>query len=36
MGACGIDDAEIIDGARHSGMDELADATAEVDKVLIF
>jgi len=36
MDARGIGDAEIIEGARRSTMDELANATAEADKVLIF
>ena len=36
MDARGIGDAELIDGARRSTMDELAEATATADKVLIF
>ena len=36
MDARGIADAEIIEGARRSTMDELANVTAEADKVLIF
>ncbi len=36
MDARGISDAEIMDGARRSSMDELANATAEADKVLVF
>jgi len=36
MDARGIGDAEIIDGARRSTIDELANATVEADKVLIF
>ena len=36
MDARGIGDAELIEGARRSTMDELANATAEADKVLIF
>ena len=36
MDARGISDAEIIEGARRSTMDELANATAEADKVMIF
>lgn len=36
MDARGIGDAEIIEGARRSTMDELANATAEADKVLTF
>ena len=36
MDARGIGDAEIIEGARRSTMDELANATAEANKVLIF
>jgi sulfur relay (sulfurtransferase) complex TusBCD TusD component (DsrE family) len=29
-------DAELMDGARRSTMDELANATVDADKVLIF
>ena len=36
MDARGISDAELLEGARRSTMDELATATAEADKVLIF
>jgi uncharacterized protein involved in oxidation of intracellular sulfur len=36
MDACGIADSEIAIGARRSTMDELATATAEADKVLVF
>ncbi len=36
MEARGISDAELLDGARRSTMDELATATADADKVLIF
>ncbi len=36
MDARGISEAELIDGTRRSTMDELANATAEADKVLIF
>ena len=36
LDARGIGDAELIDGARRSSMDELATATAEADKVLVF
>ena len=36
MDARGISDTELIDGARCSSMDELAAATAEADKVLVF
>lgn len=36
MDARGIDDAAIISGARRSSMDELATATLEADKVLVF
>ena len=36
MDARGLSDTELIDGARRSSMDELAAATAEADKVLIF
>ena len=36
MDARGIDDGELMQGARRGTMDELADATAEADKVLIF
>src|SRR5450759_2514577 len=34
MDARGISDAELMEGARRSTMDELANATAEADKVL--
>ena len=36
MDARGLSEAELIDGARRSSMDELADATVTADKVLIF
>jgi uncharacterized protein involved in oxidation of intracellular sulfur len=36
MSARGLGDAEIIAGARPSTMDELAVATLEADKVLVF
>ena len=36
MDARGITDAELIAGARRSTMDELANATAAADKVLVF
>ena len=36
MDARGISDGELLEGARRSTMDELANATAEADKVLIF
>ena len=36
MDARGISEAELMEGARRSTMDELANATAEADKVLIF
>ena len=36
MEARGMSDAELLDGARRSTMDELATATADADKVLIF
>jgi uncharacterized protein involved in oxidation of intracellular sulfur len=36
MDARGMGDAELMDGARRSTMDELANATADADKVLIF
>ena len=36
MDARGISDGELLEGARRSTMDELASATAEADKVLIF
>jgi uncharacterized protein involved in oxidation of intracellular sulfur len=36
MDARGLGDAELLEGARRSTMDELANATAEADKVLIF
>ncbi len=36
MDARGLTEAEIIDGARRSSMDELAAATMEADKVLVF
>lgn len=36
MDARGIVDTELIEGARRSTMDELAGATTEADKVLVF
>jgi uncharacterized protein involved in oxidation of intracellular sulfur len=36
MDARGVGEAEVIDGAHRSSMDELAQATAEADKVLVF
>jgi len=36
MDARGLDDAALMTGARRSTMDELAAATAEADKVLVF
>lgn len=36
MDARGIGEAELMDGARRSTMDELAAATIEADKVLMF
>ena len=36
MDARGIAEPELIEGARRSTMDELAAATAEADKVLVF
>lgn len=36
MDARGLNEAELIDGARRSTMDELAAATLEADKVLVF
>jgi uncharacterized protein involved in oxidation of intracellular sulfur len=36
MDARGITEAEVLDGARRSTMDELAAGTAEADKVLVF
>ena len=36
MDARGITDSELSDGARRSTMDELANAIAEADKVLVF
>jgi uncharacterized protein involved in oxidation of intracellular sulfur len=36
LDARGIGDAELLDGARRSTMDELATATAAADKVLVF
>jgi uncharacterized protein involved in oxidation of intracellular sulfur len=36
MDARGLSDAEMMDGARRSTMDELAAATLEADKVLVF
>jgi uncharacterized protein involved in oxidation of intracellular sulfur len=36
MEARGIGEAELMEGARRSSMDELAAATIEADKVLVF
>lgn len=36
MDARGLADAELVDGARRSTMDELARATVSADKVLVF
>jgi uncharacterized protein involved in oxidation of intracellular sulfur len=36
MDARGISEAELMQGARRSSMDELANTTAEADKILIF
>jgi uncharacterized protein involved in oxidation of intracellular sulfur len=36
MDARGLGDAELLEGTRRSTMDELATATAEADKVLVF
>ncbi len=36
MDARGINESEILDGAKRSTMDALAEATAEADKVLVF
>ena len=36
MDARGVSESELMDGARRSTMDELANATAEADKVLVF
>ena len=34
--ARGMSETELVDGARRSTMDELASATAEADRVLVF
>jgi uncharacterized protein involved in oxidation of intracellular sulfur len=36
MDARGIGDTELMDGARRSTMEELASATVEADRVLVF
>lgn len=36
MDARGLSDGELMDGARRSTMDELAKATIDADKVLVF
>jgi len=36
MDARGLDDAALIAGARRSTMEELAEATVEADKVIVF
>jgi uncharacterized protein involved in oxidation of intracellular sulfur len=36
MDARGLTDAELMEGARRSTMDELASETEKADKVLVF
>jgi len=36
MDARGISDAELMDGVRRSTMEELANASLEADKILVF
>ena len=36
MDARGLTDADLLDGARRSSMEELATATAAADKVMVF
>ncbi|NQU59768.1 MAG: DsrE family protein [Rhodospirillales bacterium] len=36
MGVRGLDEGDMMDGARMSTMDELANLTAEADKVLVW
>jgi uncharacterized protein involved in oxidation of intracellular sulfur len=36
MDARGLDDDDVVDGARRSTMPELADYTLAADKVLVF
>ena len=36
MDARGISEAELIEGARRSNMDELAEPTATADRLLVF
>ena len=36
MDARGLDDTALVQGARRSAMDELAGATVDADKVLVF
>jgi len=36
MDARGITDADVVEGARRSTMDELAEATLAADRVLVF
>jgi uncharacterized protein involved in oxidation of intracellular sulfur len=36
MDARGLDDADVIEGARRSTMDELAERTLAADRVLVF
>jgi len=36
MDVRGMSETELVDGARRSTMDELASATAEADRVLVF
>jgi uncharacterized protein involved in oxidation of intracellular sulfur len=36
MDARGLTDAEVVEGARRSTMDELADRTLAADRILVF
>jgi uncharacterized protein involved in oxidation of intracellular sulfur len=36
MDARGVDDARLVDGARRSSLDELADWTVAADQVIVF
>lgn len=36
MDACGLTEPDLMDGARRGSMDDLAAATSEADKVLVF
>jgi len=36
MDACGLMESELVDGARRSSMDELAQATSAADKAPVF